>query len=189
MANRLKQLQEDLNRINGNVNGLYAKVSRLEARLPDEGEAGAVDGELQERVAELEDRIHEIDRRSQVAFHLANQQAEDEEHIGKTRKAELVARDELVRRATIDVPAQDRPMTVREVNEKVTPEFDELDWKLVRNAFQNLVDDWPCFRITKKRGDLALTVDPDDVPEQLVYIVEESSGRNDLTERFFGEVS
>lgn len=61
MTNHLESLREDLDRINGNVNGLFAKVSKLEARLPEHDELEVSDVDTQ-AIAELQDRIGGLER-------------------------------------------------------------------------------------------------------------------------------
>jgi len=65
-----------------------------------------------------------------------------------------------------------------------------LYYEQVKNAFNQLVEDWDCFELGKNEdGDRRLEVRKDALDRELVKLVEERLDRNDLAKRFFSDTS
>jgi hypothetical protein len=168
---------------------LEQRVEELERKRIEDNELRAqVEGELRQRLTELENAVDELQEEidearsdAAAAYSLAAEN-EDETKVGHAR---ALVRNELVRRAAIDVAMMDRPITNGEAQDKALPEV-ELDWQTVDDAFGDLLKEWPCFRRTEKRGEKALTVDKDGITRDLTRLVEHSLGRSDLTKEILG---
>jgi len=154
--------------------------------------------ELGERVDDLADRVEDLETENErlreelaeaeattkAAFRAAKQ-GQDADKT-QTQVAHDHTRNLLVTRALNGATGTDRPVTVAQVREKAKPEYN-LNWQTVRNAWDNLLDDWPQFYETVKDGDQAISVRTSDVTLPLVKLVQADLERDDLTNRFVGE--
>jgi len=160
-----------------------------------------IDVDLEENVAsavvveeiavdELESDVSTAQSTAGTALAVVNEETENEEEMSKTRVAYLAARDELVKRAVIDESAADgQGVVVADVKKMGAPE-QTLYYEQVKNAFNQLVEDWDCFELGKNEGgDRRLEVRKDALDRELVKLVEERLGRNDLAKRFFSDTS
>lgn len=143
---------------------------------------------LEEDMTDLEADVSDAYQTAGKALTVVNQKVQDDDEISKTRLAYLNARDELVKRAAIDESAaRGQGVTVADVQAMAAPER-TLHYQQVKNAFEQLVEEWDCFRVgTNEDGDRRLEVRKDAVQEDLVGLVEESLDRDDLAKRFFSD--
>lgn len=151
---------------------------RLE-RVLDENERLQAENEL------LKDHLSDIEAKAEQAMTLASR-GHNPESRSKTEVAKHLSRNELVRRATKDVPAKDRKLTIADVQKRAEPEH-ELAWEIVNRSWKQLREEWPQFRETKKDGVKALTISPRDIPKGLARAVEIDLERNDLVKQFVGD--
>jgi len=117
---------------------------------------------------------------------------------GRSKKdiALEISRDELVRQAAEGKNAGPRDMKsgeradiggsvdVGDVRRMARPET-ELKWKTVaRDAWPDLLERWPCFRV--EDDPKRLVIEPNAVSSELARLVEESLGREALANRVVG---
>lgn len=146
-----------------------------------------------ERVAELEDENRLKDQRindlEEQIEHLESAVAATPATDGGSSKKEhalQLTRNELIRRAAIDAPPQDRPVTVRDVKEMAKPQR-SLRYQTVKNAWADLLERHSCFAESMKRGDKAMSVRTEAITPELIHLVEVDLGRSDLTKRLMSE--
>jgi outer membrane murein-binding lipoprotein Lpp len=167
--------EDDIERINQNVNGLFAQV-----------------GQLKERVAELEDELEEerakreaAEDRARRALAIARQIDDGTRSDGgppKKSRAERLSRNEVVRQA-LEGSGRGGSVTAGKVQDMGKPEV-QLYHRTVRDAWDSLETTWDELRVQERDDkDDRLVVDAGDVSEELVAVVEEDLSRDDLSER------
>jgi len=185
-----KSLADDVERIDGNVNGLFAKVS-----------------DLADRVEELEDELEEERRRRKAlegevntaigAARAVDDGARADGGPTKQERARWLSRDEVIRltveqsnvgprNAHGNRTEQIGSVTNKDVQQMAKPETD-LKWATIDEAWKDLVRRWDAFVVDTSGDVKTLTLSSlEDVDDALVGVVEESLGRDDLANRFVG---
>jgi hypothetical protein len=145
--------------------------------------------ELERENAELRAQLEDIERLAKTALGAAR--AVDDGRRGdggpsKKQRAQLLSRDEAVRRA-VDSSGKGGSVTVGQVEDMALPET-QLRWQTVRDAWDALVSSWRIFRIDEDNEPTRLVVDREDLRDHddLVGVVAESLGRDDLAKRLVG---
>jgi len=148
--------------------------------------------DLADRVEDLEaenqrlrERLDDAEVEARQAMTVASR-GHDPDSRSKTEVAKHLTRNELVRRCAAGGPAQDRPLTIRDVRDRAAPEH-ELAWETVNRAWGQLREEWPMFRETSTDGNRALTLSAGDVTPGLARAVGADLDRPDLTKRFVGD--
>lgn len=151
-------------------------------------------------VQELRDELTEAQADAEMAVSIAAQgQPATDGGATKAGIARRLSRDEVIR-ATADgkgagpVNAHgDRSdevgsVTVADVKDMAKPQT-QLKWKTVaEDAWTDLVEEWPCFRVeSPDGGSKRLSVNPDTIPMELARIVERSLERDDIANRVVGD--
>jgi regulator of replication initiation timing len=134
----------------------------------------------------LRERLDAIEATAEQAMTVASA-GHDPDGRSKTEAAKHVTRNTLVVRVVGDGGAADRALTVDDVRRKLEGEVDNLPWQIVRNAWDQLQDEWPQFYDTTTDGQQAVDIRGSDVTKALVRAVEQDLGRDDLAKRFVGE--
>lgn len=185
-----KSLDEEIERIDGNVNGLFAKVSDLTDRVE----------ELEDELAEERSKRKALEGEVNTAIGTARAVDDGARADGgptKQERARWLSRDEVIRltversntgprNAHGNRSEQIGSVTNKDVQQMAKPETD-LKWATVDEAWKDLVRRWDAF-VVDDTGDVkTLTLNSvDDVSDALVGVVEESLGRDDLANRFVG---
>lgn len=176
-----RDLAEDIQRISGNVNGLFAKISDLIDRVE----------ELEEENEELRQELEEARSTAQTAYSIAGEADDGTRSDGgpsKTRRAYLLSRNEVVRQA-LTTSSKGGSVTGKDVVQMAKPETD-LYHRIVRRAWDKLETRWDCLHIQERDDrDNRLVVNVDDLEEDLVRVVDDDLSEENLTERFVGGVS
>lgn len=133
---------------------------------------------------ELRERVEKTERVADTALQIANKEAESDDSITKKRHALLKSRNELVRRAAIDVSeSAGSGVSVSDVQDMAKPEV-TLYRQTVSDAWNDLVRNWDCFCVgTGDSGTQRLLVEKSDISAELVHVVEHDLGREDLAKR------
>lgn len=139
---------------------------------------------LRKENEQLRDRIDDAEATAKGAYTVASSGKNGEKT--KTQVAEEITRNLLVKKVYNDCPASDRPVTITDIQDKAEPDY-TLKWATVRNAFDNLREDWPQFYDTKNDGQQALSIRPSKITPALAKVVQEDLGRHDLAKRFVGD--
>lgn len=170
-----KSLDEDIERIDKNVNGLFAKVSELGDRLD----------ELEEENERLRAELEETKSTARTAYSIAGETSDSARADGgpsKTKRAEHLSRNEVVRQAVSSGRAGS--VTGADVKDMALPQM-TLYHSQVRNAWDKLAARWSCLSVQERDDrDNRLIVDADDLEEELVRVVDEDLSDQNLTERF-----
>ena len=167
---------DEIERLDENVNGLFAKVGAIEERLDD----------LEDAIEEIRAETEDAKERATRAVSTARQIDEGHRADGgpsKTRKGMLLSRDEVVRRALVGT-GRGGAVKAGEVIDMALPDV-ELDHRLVFNGWRKLTAEWDALEFQQRDDDdNRLVVATDDLTEELVAAVSENLSRDDLTERF-----
>jgi regulator of replication initiation timing len=169
-------LEDEVERIDGNVNGLFAQISQLKERVE----------ELEAQNEQLRSKLAEAHTKADRALGVAKEVDDGSRPDGgpsKTKRAELISRNEAVRRALVGSGAGGS-VTAGEVRDMARPSVD-VDYRTVYNAWDALAEKWQgVFRLDERADPKRIVVDRDDLTADLVALVEEDTGRDDLSERF-----
>jgi outer membrane murein-binding lipoprotein Lpp len=168
-----KSLADDVKRIDGKVNGLFAKVSDLADRI-DELEEG------NERLrSQLEDAQDDADLAVAVAGETSDARADG--GPTKVERAEHLSRNDVVRQA-VTTTGKGGPVTAGDVVDMARPETN-LYHRTVHDAWDKLVSRWGSIRV-QERDDAAnrLVVDRDDLEDELVRLVDDDLSDTELAE-------
>lgn len=131
----------------------------------------------------LKQRLDSLEATAEQAMTIASRgQASDDR--SKTAHAKHLTRNTLVVRAAND--AQDKAVTIPDIQHKAEPEVD-CQWQVVKNAWDQLQEEWPQFYETVSNGRKALSIRGSHVTKALARAVEHDLGRDDLTKRLVGE--
>lgn len=182
--------EEEIERLQNNINGAFAKISQLSARVE----------ELEDELEQEREQRKEAERLAQTALGVANSVDDGDRADGggpkKVDVAKNTARNYLVREAA-QKPAQRNPATgaevennvasvsVSKVREMAEPEHD-LKWQTVMDGWRKLAQNWDCFWIDDKSGEKRLLIG-EQPPEAMIRAAELDLGRNDLAKRLVGE--
>jgi regulator of replication initiation timing len=169
-----KSLADDVERIDGNVNGLFAKVSDLADRVDD----------LEEENERLREELQEAKNDAELAVAVAGETSDRARADGgptKVKRAELLSRNEVVRRA-ITTAGKGGAVTAGDVVDMARPETN-LHHRTVHDAWDKLVSRWGSIRV-QERDDAAnrLVVDRDDLEDELVRLVDDDLSDTQLAE-------
>ncbi|WP_251341535.1 hypothetical protein [Haloplanus halophilus] len=169
-----KSLADDVERIDGNVNGLFAKVSDLADRVE----------ELEEENERLREELQEAKNDAELAVAVAGETSDRARADGgptKVKRAELLSRNEVVRQA-ITTAGKGGAVTAGDVVDMARPETN-LHHRTVHDAWDKLVSRWGSIRV-QERDDAAnrLVVDRDDLEDELVRLVDDDLSDTQLAE-------
>ena len=134
---------------------------------------------------QLKDRLDEIEATAEQAMSVASR-GHDPDARSKTEVAKHLTRNTLVTRAANNTAGTDLPLTIGDVQEKAEPEHD-LKWQIVRNAWDDLKEEWPQFHETTSDGSQAMSIRQSHITKALARAVELDLGRTDLAKRFVGD--
>lgn len=142
---------------------------------------------LEERVADVEVDAQQAQQTATNALGVARATDRGVRADGSPSKvdiARMTARNELIKRALIDRSSSaGGGITVGEVQQMCRPEH-EMAYQTVKDAFGDLVEKWDGMVTgTNEAGNRAVMVDTKRVTKELVGVVEEDLGRDDLTKR------
>ena len=169
-----KSLDEEIERIDGNVNGLFAKVSDLADRVE----------ELEEENERLRSELEDAQDDAELALAVAGETADKSRADGgptKVKRAEHLARNEVVRQS-LTTTGKGGSVTARDVVDMGRPETN-LHHRTVHDAWDKLVARWDSLHV-QERPDASnrLIVDRDDLEDELVRLVDDDLSDSDLTE-------
>jgi hypothetical protein len=134
--------------------------------------------EARDRLARL-DELERVEETAETALAVANTQARDPTDVSKKRVALLTSRNELVRRAAANSWSRDRAVSVPQVREMARPEH-ELKYQTVKDAWNELLEEYECVYRTTTAGNKALNVHPERIPRDLARAVEHDLDRDGL---------
>lgn len=143
--------------------------------------------ELEELVADLQIDVQQAQQTATNALGVARATDTGIRADGSPSKvdvARMTARNELVKRALIDRSSSaGGGITVGEVQQMCRPEH-EMAYQTVKDAFGDLVEKWDgMVNGENEAGKRAVMVDTKRLTKELVGVVEEDLGRDDLTKR------
>jgi regulator of replication initiation timing len=161
-----KSLQEDVERIDENVNGLFAKVSELADRVDE------LEEENERLRSELEDAKNDAELALAVAGETSDQARADGGGPTKVKRAELLSRNEVVRQAAATT-GKGGSVTAGDVVDMARPETN-LHHRTVRDSWDKLVSRWGSIRV-QERDDAAnrLVADADALEDELIRLVDD----------------
>lgn len=159
------------------IDVLVDRVNELEERL----DAMA---QVQQRLDTLEERVEDVDATAQGAYTQATGGNSGER--SKTEIAKDLTRNLLIVKAANGAPAQDRPVTIADIQQRGEERGHDLAWAIVDRAWRQLREEWPQFHETSKHGNKALSIRPSKVTKPLAKTVEQDLERSDLAKRFVG---
>jgi hypothetical protein len=188
------------------VEALRSKTNALDAYVfGDHARDGTHDdvleeldaGSVVEAIEDLHRRIDEVEADAHLAKATATSRTvADGGSRSKKDVALELSRDELVRQvlvgesgSTTDIKTGEKhrvgaSLEVGDVRRMARPQT-ELKWKtIVRDAWPELVERWPCFRVDDDPKRLVIA--PEDVPPELARLVEDSLDRDDLANQVVG---
>jgi regulator of replication initiation timing len=170
-----KSLGEEVERIDGNVNGLFAKVSDLADRVE----------ELEEENEQLRAELVDAKDDAELALAVAGETSDQARADGgptKVKLAKLLSRNEVVRRA-ITTTGKGGAVTGGDVIGMARPET-KLYHRQVRDAWDKLAARWESLHVQERDDeDNRLVADRDDLEDELVRLVDEDLSDEQLTER------
>ena len=140
---------------------------------------------LHDELDDLRDQLADLETSADQAMVVASA-GHDPKSRSKKGTAFHITRNELVRRVAMGTSQQDVPLTINDVQTRAEPET-VLKWQTVRDAFDDLREEWPQFRDTTHDGQQALTISRADVPTSLARAVEVDLDRDDLAKRLVGD--
>jgi regulator of replication initiation timing len=139
--------------------------------------------ELEEENAELREQLDDVEQTATTAYGLAGETSDGARADGggpsKQKRAELLSRNEVVRRA-ITGNGDGGAVTVSGVKQMARPET-KVGNKQVYRAWEKLDEKWPALEYNRREDKLnRLQVNADDLTEDLVRVVERDLDRDDL---------
>lgn len=168
-------IDERLTDLEGQVRALHNAREYLLEQVED------LEAENEELRAELE----EVKQTADTAYGLAGQTADRARADGgpsKQKRAELLSRNEVVRRA-ITGSQDGAAVTVSGVKQMTRPET-KVGNKQVYRAWEKLSEQWPALKFKRQEEKLnRLQVDIDDLTDELVRVAERDLDRDDLLEQ------
>jgi len=171
------RLDDEVERVSGNLNAAMARIDTLEDRID----------ELEEELAQARTDSQSARERSKRALAVAQQVDDGTRGDGgpsKTRLAAMLSRDDVVRQAS--KPNRDAGgVTAGDVVKMARGRNVDVDHRLVFNAWGQLVEEWSELRVDDRDDrPKRLVVDAGDVSDELAHVVAESSDDDRLAERF-----
>lgn len=155
--------------------GLFDAVEKTIAR---------VNG-LEEENQRLREKLDDVEQTATTAYGIAGATSDGARADGgpsKQKRAELLSRNEVVRRA-ITGSQDGGAVTANEVKKMARPET-SVGNKQVYRAWEKLEEKWPALVYNRREEDLnRLQVDVDDLTSDLVRVVERDLDRDDLADR------
>lgn len=140
---------------------------------------------LREENEQLRERLDAIEAKADQALTAAS--GGDPDDRTDTEHARVLTRNILVTDAAEFTDEQTvAKVTIAQVRDRAKPQR-SLKWQTVRNAWDDLLGEWPSFREGQKDGQQALTLPKQNATKALVRTVERDLGRDDLAKRFVGE--
>lgn len=147
--------------------------------------------DLQQQIETLENDLELVEQQAATAVGVANEVDDGTRSDGgpsKQKRAELLARDEVVRRA-ITGNTKGGGVTAKAVRSMARPET-ELYHKEVTRAWRKLEQKWAAFRVDESEdGVNMLKADAADLSDDLVRVVEQNLDRDDLLDKLGAGVS
>jgi regulator of replication initiation timing len=176
VSTQKSRLSDEVDRLDENVNGLFAQLAQLKERV----------AELEEDLEEERKKRREAERKAKTALGAARSIDDGARTDGATpskkKRAEHLSRNEIVRQA-LTTGGRGGSVTARKVKDMAKPQV-QLYHKSISDAWDALESRWDELRVQDPEDkDKRLVVDVDDLTEELVGIVEEDLGRDDLTNR------
>lgn len=136
--------------------------------------------QLEQRVARVENQLDKIERDAATAKTMAETGAKQGDGTTKKRTAELISRNELIRRLANQSGSSVRVGKVEEMAKPETVLYNQT----VYDAWDALESKWPAFRVGQSEdGDHVLKVEREDLTAELVRTVEDALERDDLCKR------
>ena len=145
---------------------LQSRVAEIEERLTDE-------------VAETKQRVKQAEQIATTALKVVRELQEEHRDETKVETAKRIARNELLRRASMDASANQMPVSRGKVIELGKPEH-TLRHQSVKDAFEDLAAQYECFYTTTNRGKKSLSVRVSQIPDSLAIRVSADIGREDI---------
>lgn len=177
MSIQKDRLDDEVERVSGNLNAAMARIDALQERVD----------ELEEVLAQARTDAQSARERSKRALSVVQQIDDGTRGDGgpsKTRLAAMLSRDDVVRQASKSnrdaggVKAADVVKMARGRNV-------DVDHRLVFNAWGQLVEEWPELRVVDQEDrPKRLVVDADDVSPELAHLVAMNSADDGVAERF-----
>jgi hypothetical protein len=188
LEERVDELEAENRRLNALVDAQRKKMNRIVALLiGSERDFGQFDVQMVENIW---DQIDDLDERldlaeQDVATALATSQARSDG--GEPTKKEIALREtrnELVRKAATGTGKSDGVgVTASDVQQMGRPKV-ELAYQTVKDAWHELAQRWDAIVVTNgEDGTRRAKLMRDEVTRELVAVVEDDLGRDDLTKR------
>jgi len=170
-----EDVDERLNDLEGQVRALHNAREYLLERVD----------EFEEENEQLRAELKKVKQTADTAYGLAGATSDGARADGgpsKQKRAELLSRNEVVRRA-ITGSQDGGAVTVGGVKQMARPET-KVGNKQVYRAWEKLAEKWPALEYNRREDQLnRLQVDVDDLTDDLVRVVERDLDRDDLVDR------
>lgn len=152
------------------------------------------------RIEELEQRLDDIDEKSDTALGVARAIDTGTRGDGgpsKIERARMLSRNEVIRQTATQAKVFNDTEGKRiehrigsvsnsDVQDMAKPQA-ELKWQTIDDAWRDLAQKWSCFTINDEMETKTLTLtNVDDIPRELVRVVERDLDRDDLAKRLVG---
>lgn len=153
-----------------------------------------------ERIETIEERLDEIEEKSDTALGVAraiDTGARGDGGPSKIERARMLSRNEVIRQTATQASVFNDTEGKRiehvvgsvsnsDVQDMAKPQA-ELKWQTIDDAWRDLCRDWECFTIDDSRATKTLTLTSvDEIPRELVRVVEADLDRDDLAKRLVG---
>jgi len=165
----------DIERIDGNLDALFGRVSDLADRVD----------ELEAENERLREELNDAKTDAELALAVAGETSDQARADGgptKVKRAELLSRNEVVRRA-ITTTGNGGGVTGGDVIGMARPET-KLYHRQVRDAWDKLAAKWSSLRVQERDDeDNRLVANTDDLEDELVRLVDDDLSDENLTER------
>lgn len=185
LREEVTELQQENQKLNALVSALQKKVSNLEDIVVGENRDTATDTveeslNIFDRVNEIEQEMDEMSRTARAAVAASDARADGS---GPTKKelAMKEGRNKLVTNAATSTAKKQKIKFAR-----IQDNVDKTDvrYQTVKDAANELVAKWDAIEKTKdESGEWVLTLQENEISKELVYVVENDLGRDDLTKR------
>ncbi len=140
--------------------------------------------QLEQRVARVENKLDKIERDAATAKTMAETGAKQGDATTKKRTAELISRNELIRRLANRSGSSVRAGKVQEMAKPDTVLYHQT----VKDAWNSLENKWDAFHVGQNEdGDKVLKVERDELSADLVRTVEDGLQRDDLAKRLLSD--
>lgn len=177
MAAEQPSLDEEVDRIDTNLNALFNKVSDLADRVET----------LEQELEEEKRKREAAEDLAETALGIANELdtgARGDGGASKVDRARFATRNELVRQASKSNGKA--AITTSKAKDLCRPELDPA-WQTVMDAWTKLAEQWSAFEIDRRdEEDHRMKFDVTHVDEALVRAVERDLGEDGLTKLLVG---